>query len=887
MKKRYWILIVASLLVCIFAFSGCGLFDKPTPDKDNGSTNDKQFQAVYALYLDYAESKGETPLSYENWLKTIKGEDGKDGSTPVIGYNGNWWIDNVDTGVPATGKDGVNGTNGKDGADGVGIKNVSIDENGNLLITYTDGTTETVAITGTTNGCVHSYGEWTRHSHGNILDFACGEILSYRTCSKCANVEWRNDGYVEHDFEFVHRDPTCDAEGYDAEFCNVCGYYKITEIPTIEHDLTFLHKDATCYAEGYDAEFCNVCGYTKITDIPKSEHVTNNNYISNYEYHWKECSYCGTVINKEYHTLNDSDICSVCSKLVSDNSKYPWSRTTLTIQISENSNHQELPSTCRRYLAGDLTGVSDRSTIDDYVAERNEEALKETNVEVRYDYLPDTAAYSWGENINTITEEVRSKRDGRPDVYVNFVYDMVAASLQGAFANLLSTTMYEDGHKLAGAEHNYFEFTDPTFVDSGDGYMIEYMRSLTLSKHKMYCLSSDYFTDIVRAFLVVPVSIGLLETLTVDDSTTHLKDRVTTLDASGNIETNYTIEDFYQLVYNSEWNYETLAKFSQSIVKDEAGEINIDLRDTVGFALGTGSNLPASGLLYTTSITIIDREYNATKGDYVYSYPYINAITDANGKVTSFERDKNGTHDELIAFCNNLNTLFQTEGVIAVSKNDIFTFGYAGGEATDLSAIRERFAAEKVLFGGIICLGSLEYDEYKDMNGPGGNGYGIVPVPLYRTNYEEYGETKVDNYLTQIHNIGKIGAISYTTENFAQCTAYLNYMSTHSTDILNEYYDYKLQYDVVGTGVKGNVDMLKYIRKNVRSSFDKAFEDALGRFYSATDEESMNQQWHTMIKNANYQISAADMAWYYDCLTPVKAWRLYNLENSIYPSLPN
>jgi nitrous oxide reductase len=79
--------------------------------------------------------------------------------------------------------------------------------------------------------------------------------------------------------------------------------------------------------------------------------------------------------------------------------------------------------------------------------------------------------------------------------------------------------------------------------------------------------------------------------------------------------------------------------------------------------------------------------------------------------------------------------------------------------------------------------------------------------------------------------------------------------------------------------------MLKYIRKNVRSSFDKAFEDALGRFYNATDAESMKQQWHTMIKDNNFQFT--DMANSYASVTPVKAQRLYNLEYSVYPTLPN
>ena len=564
-------------------------------------------------------------------------------------------------------------------------------------------------------------------------------------------------------------------------------------------------------------------------------------------------------------------------------SKYPWTTTNLIFQMTENSNQQELPSTCARYLAGNLEGIKDVSTIDQWVSDRNDAALKEANVTVEYQYLPDTSKYNWGQNIDTIDSEVRSKEPGRPDMYCNFVYDMVAISLKGSFANLLSTTM--PGTTAESAGKNYFAFADDlNLEDTGDGYMMDYMRSLTLSKFKMYCISSDYFTDMVRAFLVVPVNIGLLETLqtSTDADKTYLADRT-----PDNGKSNYTIEDFYQLVNDKEWNYSTLAGFSSAIFQEGSeGDEQADLRDTVGFALGTGSGLPASGMLYTTSITIIDRVYDVNKGDYTYSYPYMVQNTSTDGTV-SFIRDDKGTHDELIAFCNNLTALFNSQGVIAVSPKADHTFGYGD---TDLKAIRARFASNNVLFGGVICLGSLEYDEYKEMNGQGGSGYGIVPVPLYRTNYvdEATGEVKVDDYLTQIHNIGRIGAISYTTEKFAQCSAYLNYQSTNSTEILNEYYDYKLQYDVVGTGVKGNVEMLKYIRSNVRSSFDKAFEDALGKYYSATDEDSMNQQWHTMIKNSSYgKDGTLNMSVHYDELTPTKAWRLYNLENSIYPTLPD
>ena len=41
-----------------------------------------------------------------------KGEPGKDGLTPFIGNNGNWWIGGLDTGVKAAGQNGTDGING-------------------------------------------------------------------------------------------------------------------------------------------------------------------------------------------------------------------------------------------------------------------------------------------------------------------------------------------------------------------------------------------------------------------------------------------------------------------------------------------------------------------------------------------------------------------------------------------------------------------------------------------------------------------------------------------------------------------------------------------------------------------------------------------------------
>ncbi len=51
----------------------------------------------------------------EQWLASLKGEDGEPGTTPHIGQNGDWFIGDTDTGVPASGANGVTphiGSNG-------------------------------------------------------------------------------------------------------------------------------------------------------------------------------------------------------------------------------------------------------------------------------------------------------------------------------------------------------------------------------------------------------------------------------------------------------------------------------------------------------------------------------------------------------------------------------------------------------------------------------------------------------------------------------------------------------------------------------------------------------------------------------------------------------
>jgi hypothetical protein len=359
---------------------------------------------------------------------------------------------------------------------------------------------------------------------------------------------------------------------------------------------------------------------------------------------------------------------------------------------------------------------------------------------------------------------------------------------------------------------------------------------------KMYVLASDYFTDLIRAFYVVPVNVKLLESV----GNTITGDR----DGDGK----FTLEDFYDEVRNKDWNYNLVARYSAAIYQssgaDTAGGESI--HDRLGWAINA-EGLQASGILYTTPITIINKIPNADGTDYEYSYP----------------KDS----PNLYTLCDNLKALMGKTGVMAIKKG-----GYGGyGDSGDI-AIRTRFCDDKMLFGGIILLGSLELPIYQTMKGS--SGFGIVPVPFY---YELTADQKADDanhrYLTGIHNSGRSGAIAVNTPNFSQCTAFIDYQSTHSTDILNEYYDYKLQYTVVnGSNSRGTVEMLQYIRNNVRSNFDKTMEDLIQGYNNAYEDE-----WHVIMFKADYSL---DIRGKYSGLYETKMDRLLNVLRE-YPTLPD
>ena len=73
----------------------------------------------------------------EQGVQGQPGKDGENGQTPHIGADGDWWIGDIDTNIPATGDTGATGPQGEPGKDGH-TPVITIGENGNWFIDGVD-----------------------------------------------------------------------------------------------------------------------------------------------------------------------------------------------------------------------------------------------------------------------------------------------------------------------------------------------------------------------------------------------------------------------------------------------------------------------------------------------------------------------------------------------------------------------------------------------------------------------------------------------------------------------------------------------------------------------------------------------------------------------------
>ena len=262
MRKKLLTILTSILLVCVIAmcFVACSNNGGGNDNNTSDINADPQIVAVYNLYVANAQSKGETPLSYEEWLASIKGEKGD---------------------------------KGEDGETGATIEKVEYDEKGRLIITLTNGTVlEPVEVPKK-----HTYGTWNVYDWG---DGTCEDMLFYSVCSTCNEIVWKHGAYADHDWDIETIESTCQTQGYDHKTCNLCEKEeKVNYQPVSDH------KWQTEYTidNSYHWIKCNDC--TVIKD--KEEHTPDN---SGY------CAVCDGAVGATEGVLYDLSIDQTYAEVV-------------------------------------------------------------------------------------------------------------------------------------------------------------------------------------------------------------------------------------------------------------------------------------------------------------------------------------------------------------------------------------------------------------------------------------------------------------------------------------------------------------------------------------------------------------------------------------------
>ena len=86
---------------------------------------------------------------------------------------------------------------------------------------------------------------------------------------------------------------------------------------TCEHVWETVTTAPTCTSEGYDTKTCTLCDEVVQTNVvEKLKHNYDTPYTIDNDYHWYKCTVCNAASGKEYHTLDDEGVCTVCDLLI-------------------------------------------------------------------------------------------------------------------------------------------------------------------------------------------------------------------------------------------------------------------------------------------------------------------------------------------------------------------------------------------------------------------------------------------------------------------------------------------------------------------------------------------------------------------------------------------
>ena len=490
--------------------------------------------------------------------------------------------------------------------------------------------------------------------------------------------------------------------------------------------------------------------------------------------------------------------------------KVEFQRTFL-IELSEHSDAEKTSKNDQYVVGPDSIDPGQTPALQQFVYERNQAAIDLMNLHISYKYWD----YSWGKQQGQIETVVQGQATDAPDLFVNMIYDLTKATLNGVF---------KDTWSIPGS---YFDFET-------DGWMNEWMQSMSVTGDRNYILGGDYFLDMLRAMGVLPVNIDMMDAnasklaayILADGQTLEIGEKLS--------------EYFFDYVDDGKWTWATLHNLCEAIWVDTDG----DNADSIGDVLGI----------------IADNYGGLTTAIYIYSCGEENIFS------VSFDEDQTSANygKRWINYSEDstaLGAIFDAVATVYSGKGSMTTsgdFSASTPENPGAAYHRIKFAEGTLLTAGACVLGALEDEAFQTMN----EVYTVVPLP-------KISEGK--NYNTIIHNVGDAGAINVNSKKAVGISAFLQYCCEHSAEIREEFLEIVTKYKTTKYN-QGTDRMLDIIYDSVINGRDKMLEDCIGT----------NDRFHVIMKNGRCEVTSSTLAEKYQSAVQTKQSKLDTIINTWY-----
>lgn len=223
-------------------------------------TNSDGLNDIYTITYGDGTTSTFVVTNGANGQQGIQGNPGADGHTPVItiGGNGNWFVDGEDTGFSAQGPQGKTGPTGPQGETGVSITSTYINEDCDLIVEFSDGTTSNAGHIKDVDVCTVCF-----HVDDEIIttrNVISGSEVSRPSLEETAGYTINNwyylDGSIHEDWKFFGYVITEDIDLYVDLSYNT---YTISFNDEFEHTISDL---VVTYDHQYTLEEISQTGYT-------------------------------------------------------------------------------------------------------------------------------------------------------------------------------------------------------------------------------------------------------------------------------------------------------------------------------------------------------------------------------------------------------------------------------------------------------------------------------------------------------------------------------------------------------------------------------------------------------------------------------------------------